>query len=250
MQNLKKFYVRAAIKDGEVRGMSVLYDQATEPIMDPVVVVMSSAFAPFPGTADAAQLGPPPKRKVEYGTGIVVSTAGHIVTDRQLTDGCNVLVVSGYGDADRLAEDRNSELALLQVHGAPDLAPAALAGDAAQAPDLTAVGIPDPQSQGGGSAFSTLAVKPKGEMLEPAPPLGFSGGAALDPQGRVMGMVALRVPVVANVSAVTAQPQATLVAAAIIRTFLTRQGVAPAPSTRIGLDATKAALVRVICVRR
>src|SRR5207302_821925 len=129
-QNLKKFYVRAAIRDGEVRGMSVLYDQATEPIMDPVVVVMSSAFAPFPGIADAAQLGPPPKRKVEYGTGIVVSTAGHIVTDRQLTDGCNVVVVSGYGDADRLAEDRNSELALLQVRGASDLAPTALAGDA------------------------------------------------------------------------------------------------------------------------
>jgi hypothetical protein len=250
MQNLKKFYVRAAIRDGEVRGMSVLYDQATEPIMDPVVVVMSSAFAPFPGTADAAQLGPPPKRKVEYGTGIVVSTAGHIVTDRQLTDGCNVVVVSGYGDADRLAEDRSSELALLQVHGAGDLAPAALAGDATQAPDLTAVGIADPQNQGGGSALSTAAVKLKGETLEPPPQPGFSGAAALDPQGRVVGMVTLRVPIIANMGAATAQPQATMVPAAIIRTFLTGQGVAPTPSTGTGLDAAKAALVRVICVRK
>jgi peptidoglycan hydrolase-like protein with peptidoglycan-binding domain len=250
MQNLKKFYVRAAIKDGEVRGMSVLYDQATEPIMDPIVVVMSSAFAPFPGAADAAQFGPPPKRKVEYATGIVVSTAGHIVTDRQLTDGCNVLVVSGYGDADRLAEDRSSELALLQVHGAGDLVPAALAADAAQAPDLTAVGIADPQNQGGGSALSTVAVKLKGETLDPAPQPGFSGAAALDPQGRVVGMVALRMPVIANVGATPAQPQATMVPAAIIRTFLTGQGVAPTLSTRTGLDAAKAALVRVICVRK
>ena len=54
MQNLKRFYVRAEIKDGEVRGMTVLYDQAMEPIMDPVVVVMSSTFMPFPGVAGIA----------------------------------------------------------------------------------------------------------------------------------------------------------------------------------------------------
>src|SRR6266849_9086113 len=106
LQSLKKFYVRAEFKDGEVRGMTVLYDQATDTIMDPVAVVMSSAFTPFPGVtgvAGVAQIGAPPKRKVEYGTGIVVSTAGHILTDRQVTDGCNVLVVSGHGDADRQA---------------------------------------------------------------------------------------------------------------------------------------------------
>ena len=54
MQNLKKFYVRAEIRDGEVRGMTVLYDQAAETIMDPVVVVMSSAFTPFPGVSGVA----------------------------------------------------------------------------------------------------------------------------------------------------------------------------------------------------
>jgi hypothetical protein len=48
-QGLKKFYVRAEQKDGEVRGMTVLYDQAIDNIMDSVVVVMSSAFTPFPG---------------------------------------------------------------------------------------------------------------------------------------------------------------------------------------------------------
>jgi peptidoglycan hydrolase-like protein with peptidoglycan-binding domain len=251
MQNLKKFYVRAEIKDGEVRGMSVLYDQATEPIMDPVVVVMSSAFAPFPGAGGAAQLAPPPKRKVEYGTGIVVSAAGHIITDRQLTDGCNVVVVSGYGDADRLAEPESGELALLQVHGEGDIAPAPLTGDAAQGADLTAVGIADPQSQDGGGALSTLPIKLKGDVLEPAPQPGFSGAAALDPQGRIVGMVALRLPVMANAASAGAQqPQATMVPSGIIRTFLARQEVAPAPPVRTGLDAAKAAVVRVICVRK
>jgi hypothetical protein len=252
MQNLKRFYVRAEFKDGEVRGMTVLYDQATENIMDPVAVVMSSAFTPFPGVTGAtgvAQIGPPPKRKVEYGTGIVVSAAGHILTDRQVTDGCNVIVVSGYGDADRQAENKTLDLALLRVYGAPDLVPAAFAGDAPKAPDLTLVGIADPQSQEGGSAISTVAVKLKGDVVEPSPQLGFSGGAVLDGAGRIAGMVELKTPVVANVGATSAQPQATVVPAQAIRGFLDGEKLSPAAG-RPGLDAAKASVVRVICVRK
>ena len=251
MQNLKKFYVRAEIKDGEVRGMSVLYDQATETIMDPVVVVMSSAFTPFPGVSGvAAMAGPIPKRKVEYGTGIVVSTAGHILTDREVTEGCNVIVVSGYGDADREAEDKSTGLALLRIYGAPDLVAATFSGDAAKGPDLTLLGIADPQSQGGGGAISARAAKARGETVDPAPQPGFSGAAALDGQGRLVGMVELKTSVVANVGAASAQPQATLVSAPTIRAFLAAQKLAPATAGRPGVDAAKASLVRVICVRK
>jgi hypothetical protein len=189
MQNLKKFYVRAEIRDGEVRGMAVLYDQAAETIMDPVVVVMSSAFTPFPGVSGVALVGPIAKRKVEYGTGIVVSTAGHILTDRQLTEGCNVIVVSGYGDAHRQAEDTAADLALLRIYGAPDLVPATF-GEAFKGSDLSLLGIADPQSQGGGSAISAMAAKARGETVEPAPqrrcrarrprPPGRHGGAQDD----------------------------------------------------------------------
>jgi hypothetical protein len=251
MQNLKRFYVRAEIKDGEVRGMTVLYDQAMEPIMDPVVVVMSSTFMPFPGVAGIAQIGAAPRRKVEYGTGIVVSAAGHILTDRQVTEGCNVIVVGGYGDADRQAEDTNADLALLRVHGAPDLVPLSFAADAPKGPDLTLIGIADPQTQGGGGAISTVPAKLKGETLEPAPQPGFSGAAALDPQGRFVGMVGLKTAVTANVGAAGAQPQAALVPAAIIRRFLAAQKLAPVAAARSGgVDAAKASLVRVICVRK
>jgi peptidoglycan hydrolase-like protein with peptidoglycan-binding domain len=250
MQNLKRFYVRAEIKAGEVRGMTVLYDQAMEPIMDPVVVVMSSTFMPFPGVAGIAQIGAAPRRKVEYGTGIVVSAAGHILTDRQVTEGCNVIVVGGYGDADRQAEDPSAGLALLRVYGAPDLVPASFAGDAPKGPDLTLVGIADPQTQGGGGAISMVPAKLKGEAFEPVPQPGFSGAAALDPQGRIVGMVGLKTAVVANAGAAGAQPQATLVPAAIIRSFLEGQKLAPAAATRGGFDVAKASLVRVICVRK
>ena len=50
MQGLKRFYVRAEIKDGEVRGMTVLYDQATDTIMDPVVVAMSGHLRRCPAS--------------------------------------------------------------------------------------------------------------------------------------------------------------------------------------------------------
>jgi peptidoglycan hydrolase-like protein with peptidoglycan-binding domain len=249
MQSLKKFHVRAELKDGEVRGMTVLYDQATENIMDPVAVVMSGAFTGFPNMTGTAQMGAPSRRKVEYGTGIVVSGAGHILTDRALTDGCHVVVVSGYGDADRQAEDRASDLALLRVYGVPDLVPAAFADDTAKGADLTLLGIADPQSQGGGSTISAVTGRLKGDTVEPAPQVGFSGAAALDGQHRVIGMVELKSPVVAALGPSTAQPQATVIPGATVRAFLAAQELPPAAG-RPGLDSAKASLVRVICVRK
>ncbi len=68
LQGLKKFYVRGQLKDNEVRGIAILYDQAMEGIMSPVVIAMSNAFQAFPAGAVA---GLPPKRKVDYGTAIV-----------------------------------------------------------------------------------------------------------------------------------------------------------------------------------
>ena len=87
MQGLKKFYVRASAQDNEVRGITILYDQAKEGTMEPVVVAMSSAFVPF-AQLGALQEGVPSRRKVEYGTGLVVSGNGHVVTDKQIVDGC------------------------------------------------------------------------------------------------------------------------------------------------------------------
>ena len=203
MQGLKQFHVRAEIKNGEVRGLTVLYDQAAEPIMDPVAVAMSSAFVPFPSMTGSDQL---PRRRVEYGTGIVVSAAGHILTDRRLTDACGVIVIGGHGDAERLVED--ADLALIRLHGARDLMPAALVNDGAKGPELTLVGIADPQSQDGGSAITSVAARLKGDLVEPAPQPGFSGAAVLDGQGRFFGMAELKAPVAAAAGSPKPQPQA------------------------------------------
>ena len=147
MQGLKKFYLRGTFKGDEVRILTILYDQATEGTVEPVVIAMSSAFNPFPTGAQIA--GPPPRKTVEYGTGVVVSEDGAIVADRQITDGCLAVVIAGYGNADRVAEDKEHDLALLRIYGARGLKPLGLAHGAAKSSvDLT--GIVDPQSQGGG----------------------------------------------------------------------------------------------------
>ena len=67
---------------------------------------------------------------VEYGNGLIVSARGHIVTDRKLADGCQVIVAAGLGDADRIAEDKDGGLALLRVYGPRNLSPLALPPDA------------------------------------------------------------------------------------------------------------------------
>lgn len=247
MQGLKKFYVRAQVKDNDVRGMTVLYDQAMEGIMQPVVVAMSSAFAPFSNGAD-----PSAKRKVEYATGIIVSKAGHVVTERQATEGCHVISVSGRGNAERLAEDKAADLALLRVYGAGDLKPLSLSSEAPKSAELTLIGIADPQIQGGGGAVTGKAAKLRGVegarvLLDAAAVAGFAGAAAIDGQGQFVGMVDVTTVTVAG--AANAASQAALVPAATIRKFLESAGVPPAIG-RADADAARAAIVRVICVRK
>jgi S1-C subfamily serine protease len=229
--------------------MTILYDQATEGIMDPLVVVMSSAFAPFSGSGIAALSGSPGQRKVEYGSGIVVTAAGHILSGHRLTDGCNVIEVSGYGNAERVGEDQAADLALLRIYGAADLSPAALVHEGPRGSDLTLVGISDPQAQGGGNTVTTVASHLNGDTIVPAPPPGFDGAAAIDTQGRLFGMVELKDGALANAGAAAAPASATVVPVEALRKFLDAQSVTPTIG-RTGMDAAKAALVRVICVRR
>jgi peptidoglycan hydrolase-like protein with peptidoglycan-binding domain len=249
MQGLKKFYVRGQFKDSEVRILTILYDQATEGTMEPVVIAMSSAFNPFPTGAQV--LGPPPRRNVEYGTGIVVSEDGAVVTDRQVVDGCMSIVIAGYGNADRAAEDKEHDLALLRIYGARGLKPLGLGNGAAKY-GVEITGVADPQSQGGGAVASRVKalITPIGSgndlALTPAPGLGFSGAAVQDGDGTFAGIALLKPVVVAGPANGAAPMQAALVHADIVRDFLKANGVAATASSS---DA-KVSVVRVICVRK
>ncbi|GLR94454.1 peptidoglycan-binding protein [Bradyrhizobium liaoningense] len=247
LQGLKKFYVRGTFKGDEVRTMTILYDQATENTVEPVVIAMSSAFNAFPS---GPQAGPPPRKTVEYGTGIVVSDDGAIVTDRLVTDGCLAITIAGHGSADRLAEDKEHDLALLHIYGARGLKPLSLAGGAAKA-NVDIVGIAEPQSQGGATGVSSVkaalaAVTQSASALSPPPAIGFSGSPAIDADGKFAGMALLKPAMVAGPATLVPASQALMVSAEAVRGFLTANGVT---ANGTSTDA-KAAVVRVICVRK
>ncbi|SDG93856.1 Putative peptidoglycan binding domain-containing protein [Bradyrhizobium sp. Rc2d] len=247
LQGLKKFYVRGTFKGDEVRTMTILYDQATENTVEPVVIAMSSAFNAFPS---GPQAGPPPRKTVEYGTGIVVSDDGAIVTDRLVTDGCLAITIAGYGSADRLAEDKEHDLALLHIYGARGLKPLSLVGGTAKT-SVDVVGIADPQSQGGAAGVSSLKsalapVASSSSALSPPPSVGFSGSPAIDADGKFAGIALLKPAMVAGPATSMSASQAVMVAAETVRDFLKANAViANGTST----DA-RAAVVRVICVRK
>jgi peptidoglycan hydrolase-like protein with peptidoglycan-binding domain len=249
MQGQKKFYLRGTFKGDEVRVMTILYDQATENTVEPVVIAMSSAFNAFP----AATQPPPPRKTVEYSTGMVVTEGGAIVADREATDGCLAITVQGLGHADLLADDKDHGLALLHIYGTQGLKPLALSEGAAKS-SVDIIGIADPQNQGGGAAVTSVKsqltqVGASGDLaLSPSPAVGFSGAAALDSDGKFAGLAVLRPVVVATTAAANAPPatQAVLVNGDAVRDFLRANDVTASGTSR---DA-KAAAVRVICVRK
>jgi hypothetical protein len=241
MQGLKRFIVRVQSSGGELRGVTILFDQAIEGVMAPIAAVMANTYQGFPDPSAA----PPPglRRGVEYGTAILVSGQGHLITSAQIADGCQAIAIPGFGHAESIAADKANDIALLRIYGAQDLLPIALAGDNGAGDDLTLVGIADPLAQAGGGAVTRAPARRSAQGLDPAPKLGFSGAAAIDAQGRFAGMVDLSSTAVAGAGAVS---QATLISPETLRAFLQAQNIAPV-SSHTPIDQS---VVRVICVRK
>ena len=246
MQGLKYYTVRAKQRDGEVRGFTLYYDQMMEGIVAPVMVAMASAFSPFPDRqVPFAALA----KKVEYGTGLIVSAQGHIVTAQRVAQGCQVIVADGLGNAERVAVDEENGLALLRVYGRRKLPVAPLAREAAKAGDITLVGIPDPHEQNGAKNLTEI----KGKLSDSAaiafarsvPTAGLGGAAALDGKGQFAGIMATSTFTLA--SAEPTLPPVRLISAATIRDFLDKQHV---PAATAASGDTRASLIRIICVRQ
>jgi hypothetical protein len=246
LQGLKKFYVRAQIRDLEVRGVTILYDQATEGIMATVATATAGAFQGFP---DAKAALPGMRRAVEYATAIVVSAAGDLLAPGRATEECRSIVAPGLGHAERVAADPDHDLALLRLYGARNLVPAALSGES-KGDALTLFGVGDPLAQAGDTAVTGVAARRFGQGVEPVPKLGFSGAAAVDVQGRFAGVVNLKSPAAAGGGSIL--PQGTIVPAETVRGFLTAQGVTLEAAAAPAADraAIEKSVMRIICVRR
>jgi hypothetical protein len=241
-QKLKKFVERVQSKGSEVRGVTILYDQATEGTMAPIALAVADTFEGFPDPAV-----PPSGRKrgIEYGSAIVVSAAGDLVTSAEVADDCRSVTVPDFGHAERIAADQNSGLALLKLYGTRNLAPMPLADDFARpGAALTLLGVADPLAPENNDTVTRLGTHFTEQGLDPLPQPGFSGAAAVDGQGRLAGVVEIKWPPITG--ATTAMPQATLVAAGTVRGFLQAHGITPVPAAAAATDQS---VLRVICVR-
>jgi len=243
-QGLKNFLMRAQAHGTEVRGVTILYDQATEGIMARVAAAVANTFIGFPDPNEG--LPPGVKRAVEYGTAIVVGADGDLIAPAHLTDECRAITVPPLGHAERVAADAANDLALLRIYGARNLVVAPLGTGAGQTGDVALVGVADPLTQAGADEVTSTAARITAQGLEPAPKPGYAGAAAVDTGGNVAGMVDLKPAVVAGGSVAQAP---TLVPAAAIRAFLDSQGVAPgaALAEHAAIGQT---VMRVICVHK
>jgi hypothetical protein len=243
VQGLKNFLVRAEARGSEVRGITIVYDLATEGTMRYVAAAVANAFSGFPDPNAA----PPPglRRMVEYGSAIVVGGDGYLITSARMVDECQSVSVPPLGHAVRLAEDTTNDLALLRLYGGRNLASAMLADDSAQAGELKLVGIADPLAQSGGAEATSVVIHVSGASIEPVPKPGFAGAAAVDARGRVVGMADVKAPAVADA---VVNLVGTLVPSEAIRAFLQAHNVALAvAATPTSIEQS---VVRVICVRK
>jgi hypothetical protein len=246
-QHLKKFVLRAQSSGSEVRGVTILYDQATEGTMASIAIAVADTFVGFPDPNAVAATGH--KRGVEYGSAIVASNRGALLSTADIIEDCQAITVPGLGHADVIATDKTNDIALLRLYGARNLVPARLGGNGTATTDLTLFGIADPLAQAGNGTVTRATAELNDHGLAPSPSPGFSGAAAVDGQGRFAGIVALKSAVVAG--AIAMPPQAIVVPAAAVRSFLATQGIAilaVAPGT--GNTMMDQSIVRLICVRK
>jgi hypothetical protein len=241
-QGLKNVIVRTDASGSEIRGITILYDQANTGVMMPAAIAMADSFQGFPD----ANAGPPAGEQaaITYGTAIVADHSGVLIAPLQIASDCESITVPGFGHAVRIAEDTGNDLALLRLYGARNLAAAPLAGAAAQGDALTLIGIADPLAQHGGNAVTHAAAHHDGQAVEPTPASGFSGAAVIDARGNFAGVVELKSQVVAGAAA--SGRQAVLIPATAVLAFLAAHGMAPAAATGV-MDQS---VVRVICVRK
>lgn len=84
-------------------------------------------------------------------------------------------------------------------------------------------------------------------VVSPPPTIGFSGAAAVDADGKFVGLVQIKPAVVAGLATnATPTTQAALVPADTVRDFLKANGV----NATGGSTDAKSSVVRVICVRK
>jgi serine protease Do len=167
------------------------------------IAAADDAPAPLPDAPPAANVSgaePAPSAPVSgSGTGFLVTSSGHMLTNQHVVAGCGSLTVDGR-PATVLAEDAVFDLALLQVDTMSGDVPAVFADSPARLnSDVTVVGYPLTDLLGGlnvtrGAVTSTKGIGGDGINMQISAPVqpGNSGGPVLNASGQVVGVVVAR----------------------------------------------------------
>ena len=170
--------------------------------------------------------GPPPRRKVEYGTGIVGERSRphphRPPADRRaaMSSWCAATAMPT-----RVAEDEPPTRAAARLRRAALCCPRRSSDGARGARPHAGRHRRSAERRAAARGLDrNRASSMATGVLEPAPPLGFSGAAALDAQGRFFGMVGLK-PRARGRRQPAHRPQAAVVPADTIRSFLDERTV-------------------------
>jgi S1-C subfamily serine protease len=173
---------------------------------------------------------------VGFGTGFVVSEAGHVLTNHHVIAGCGALTV-GQSPAKILATDETFDLALLLAVGEAGVAPAQFAAEPARLnSDVTVAGYPLSDLLGGlnvtrGAVSSLKGIGGDGINMQITAPVqpGNSGGPVINAAGQVVGVVVakLNAEAVAEVYDDIPQNVNFAIRGEIAKLFLAQNGVDP-----------------------
>jgi S1-C subfamily serine protease len=152
----------------------------------------------------ASAAASPAARKGSYGSGVVVSRAGDIVTNEHVVRGCQKIRIQPHGmDAKLVAKDARNDLALLRVEGT-NLTPMKFrSGKGLRMGDeLVVMGYPLPGILSSGAVVTTGIVNAlsgvsddtSGFQLSAAVQPGSSGGPIFDHNGLLVGIVRAMIP--------------------------------------------------------
>ena len=178
-------------------------------------------------------------RLVATGTGFFVSSAGHIVTNHHVIDGCSRLDAgtngSGKFPAQVVGDDAGNDLAVLKIATSPKSVASFRSGQIRQAEGVMAYGFPLTgalSSEGNATSGTITALTGLRDdirfyqMSAPVQP-GNSGGPLLDMGGNVVGVVVAKMDAlrVAKVSGDIPQNVNFAIKSSVATTFLESHGV-------------------------
>jgi S1-C subfamily serine protease len=172
------------------------------------------------------------------GSGFLVSSEGHIVTNQHVLQGCERISAAGFGEARLLRSDPVNDLAVVKLDHAPSEPPVEIQQNPPKlGEDVAVLGYPLGAflgnslsvTRGNVASLSGLAGDSRHLLITAPVQPGNSGGPVINADGSVVGVVVSRVSDIAMLERSGSLPQNVnfAIKPAVLLSFLETAGVVP-----------------------